>query len=394
MAFNTVALIVAAGHSSRMGDSVPKPYMELGGLPVLRRIAQTFLAHSSIDAVQVVIRPEDEERYQHAMKDLATLTPVHGGVTRHESVRKGLERLREYRPERVLVHDAARPLASASLINRVMEGLAKHAAVVPCIPVQDALKHVREGQVEANVKRDYLYYAQTPQGFWFESLLKLHQTFSQQNVADDAALMELANTRVHTVPGEKSNIKLTTKDDLDMMQMMLGITLETRVGMGFDAHRLHRHQAGIGASKFTMMLCGMGIPSDYYLEGHSDGDVGIHAIVDALLGALGEGDIGEHFSPQDIQWKGAESAQFLTRAGALVKRRQGEIVHLDLTVICEKPRIAPYREAMRQRVADILEIPASRVSIKATTTEQMGFTGRAEGIAAQAVATLRLPAAA
>lgn len=316
---------------------------------------------------------------------------VIGGDNRQESVLKGLRALAHRNPEYVLVHDIARPLASHALISRVLDGLKNSKAVIPGLPVADTIKRVQAGLVGETVPRDNLYKIQTPQGFHFKSLLEAHEKLAGQLLTDDAAVIEQAGGDVVIVEGEIDNFKITTPKDVDRMQTLLALNTETRTGMGYDVHQLKMHDDDTPVSQHDIKICGVRIPFSHGLVGHSDADVGLHALVDAVLGAIGDGDIGMHFPPDDHKWQGADSERFLMHAYELVRARGGEIVHLDVTIICERPKISPHRDQMKQHIAQMLKLDLDRVSVKATTTEKLGFTGRGEGIAAQAVATVRLP---
>ncbi|NQW11650.1 MAG: bifunctional 2-C-methyl-D-erythritol 4-phosphate cytidylyltransferase/2-C-methyl-D-erythritol 2,4-cyclodiphosphate synthase [Alphaproteobacteria bacterium] len=386
----TVALIVAAGRGERAGGGMPKQYRPLAGVPMLRRAVRTFLGHPRIDAVRVVIAPEHHALYHAALDDLASgsqsLGPaIDGGAERQESVRRGLEALADDPPSRVLIHDAARPLLPAAVIDRVLDALQVAAAALPVLPVVDTLKRATDTAAMTTVDRGNLWRAQTPQGFHFAPLLAAHRRAAAEGVevTDDTALMERSGAVVARVAGSENAMKITTTEDHHRAEALLNASLEVRVGTGFDVHRL-----GPGSS---VILAGVVIPHDGSLIGHSDADVALHALVDAILGALADGDIGAHFPPSDPQWRGAASDRFLADAVRRVAARGGVIRHLDLTLLCERPRIGPHRDAMRARIAAICGVPVSRVSVKATTTERLGFIGRGEGIAAQAVATLALP---
>ena len=379
---DTVALIVAAGRGYRAGGELPKQYRLLAGQSVLRRSCVAFLCHPRIDAVGAVIHPDDGELYAESTAGLEMLPPVHGGATRQDSCRNGLESIAELAPERVVIHDAARPFVGSASIDGVLDALVGAPAAVAAIPVTDTLKKASaDYRIAGTVEREGLWRAQTPQGFHYAEILEAHRKLAAQSLTDDAAVAEVAGLAVALAPGSEDNFKLTTEEDLERAERMLG-TGDIRVGSGFDVHRFDEGNA--------VMLCGISIKYEKSLTGHSDADVGLHAITDALLGAIGEGDIGSHFSPSDAKWRGADSAQFLRHAAGLVGRRGGEIRHLDVTLICEGPKIGPHREAMRARLAEIAGIGINRVSVKATTTEGLGFTGRGEGIAAQATATVRL----
>ena len=380
----TVALLVAAGRGSRFSGGPPKQYAPLGGRLVLRHSLERFARHPRIDAVRAVIHPDDRALYDQAALGLDLTEPIGGGATRQESVRRGLESLEQIEPEAVLIHDGARPFVSAGVIDRVLDGLGAAAGAVAALPVTDTLKRGGAGLIQATVERGGLWRAQTPQGFRYAEILAAHRAAAGAELTDDAAVAEQANLSVALVKGAPENIKLTTQDDLARAERWLaGGQDETHVGQGFDVHRF--------AAGDHVMLCGVRIPHEKGLAGHSDADVGLHALTDAILGALGAGDIGSHFPPSEARWRDADSALFVRRARELVVRRGGRIGHVDVTLICERPKIGPHREAMVARIAELLEIAPGQVSVKATTTEGLGFTGRGEGIAAQAAATLRLP---
>jgi 2-C-methyl-D-erythritol 4-phosphate cytidylyltransferase/2-C-methyl-D-erythritol 2,4-cyclodiphosphate synthase len=389
------ALIVAAGKGERAGGGVPKQYRTLAGLPVLRRAVLAFLRHPRIDAVRVMIAEEHFSQYEAAVAGLELGAPVIGGAERQASVLNGLESLAAETatgaPEVVLIHDAARPLVPAAVIDRVLEALETGPAALPVLPVTDTLRRGQDGLAAGTVSRDGLWRAQTPQGMRFAPVLEAHRRAASEDVAvtDDAALMEWAGHAVTLVTGSEDAMKITTAEDFALAERLLAGVLETRVGTGFDVHRLgDKTPGGVDG----VALGGIVIPHDKALLGHSDADVGLHAITDALLGALGDGDIGAHFPPSDPQWKGAASHRFLADACRRVREAGGQIRHLDLTVICERPKVGPHRESMRARIAEICGVPVARVSVKATTTERLGFSGRGEGIAAQAAATIALPA--
>ncbi len=378
----TVALVVGAGEGRRFGGAVPKQYLPLAGQPVLRRAVAAFLAHPDVAAVQVVIDPAHRRHYDAATAGLKLPAPVAGGATRQQSVARGLEHIAAQAPDRVLIHDAARPLVPAAVISRVLAALDASPGAVPALPVADTLKRGDGGFVATTVERQDLWRAQTPQGFRFADILAAHRAAPSSGLTDDAAVAEHAGLAVAIVAGAEDNMKITTEDDFARAARLLAGG-ETRTGIGIDAH-----QFGPGDH---VMLCGVAVPFARGLVGHSDADVGLHAATDALLGAIGGGDIGSHFPPSDPRWKGAASEVFLRHAGEMIAARGGRIVHLDVTLICEKPKIGPHRGAMAARIAGILGIADDRVSVKATTTDRMGFTGRAEGIAAQALATVQLP---
>ncbi|MEH6405019.1 MAG: bifunctional 2-C-methyl-D-erythritol 4-phosphate cytidylyltransferase/2-C-methyl-D-erythritol 2,4-cyclodiphosphate synthase [Sneathiella sp.] len=380
-AMTVIALIVAAGTGSRTGLDFPKQYLKLGKKSVLSSAIDQFLIHPSVDHVQVIINPNDEDLYCEAIENRTVLPWVAGGKTRQESVRLGLESIKQKSPTYVLIHDAARPFVDKSLIDRCLAGLKESDAVLPAMPVIDTLKSVESNIVTGTVDRAKIVAAQTPQSFNYNSILSAHTKFLDEQVTDDIALAELAGIPVKWVMGDAANIKITTKEDIEMVTNK-SLT-DSRSGLGFDVHAF--------ADDRDLWLGGIKVPYSRGLKGHSDADVALHAITDALLGSIGAGDIGTHFPPSDEKWRGVSSDRFLAHAGQLVADLGGKIGNIDLTIICEAPKIGPYRDAMKSRIAEILNIDAERVSIKGTTTEKLGFTGRGEGIAAQAIATVRLP---
>lgn len=379
-------IIVAAGRGSRMGGDLPKQYLTLGGVPVLRRTAQAFTEHPGIASVTAVIDPEARDIYDEATAGLDLLPPVAGGERRQDSVRMGLESLAGTPPDKVLIHDAARPFVDADTITAVLSALDQGPGAIAAVPVTDTLKRGSDGHIESTLDRSGLWRAQTPQGFRFTEILDAHRAAAGgQELTDDAAVAEQAGLDVALAPGSENNFKITTQEDLQRAEsiLMTGSTgADVRVGSGFDVHRFTEGD--------HVIICGVTIPHDQGLAGHSDADVGMHALTDAILGALGEGDIGQHFPPSDAKWKGADSEIFLSHAAKLVKERQGHINHVDITLICETPKLTPHHAAMTARMGEILGLAGDRISIKATTTERLGFTGRGEGIAAQATATIAL----
>lgn len=379
-----VALVVGAGQGTRFGGATPKQYLAIAGEPVIRRALRAFLDHPRVGHVRPVIDPGHRDLFLAASAGLACLPFVAGGATRQESVRRGLESLAEMKPKLVLIHDAARPFPDPALISRVLDALATAPAAIPALPVADTLKRAdADRRVTATVPREGLWRAQTPQGFRFEPILDAHRRLADRAATDDAQLAELAGLAVAVVAGSEDNAKLTTPEDWDRAERRLGAAFEPRTGSGFDVHRF--------APGDHLMLCGIKVPHEAGLEGHSDADVGLHALTDAILGAIGDGDIGHHFPPSDAKWRGASSDIFLRHAADLVASKGGRIAHVDVTVICERPKVGPHRRAMIERIAAILGLAPARVSVKATTTERLGFTGRGEGIAAQALATVLLP---
>jgi 2-C-methyl-D-erythritol 4-phosphate cytidylyltransferase/2-C-methyl-D-erythritol 2,4-cyclodiphosphate synthase len=381
---STFALIVAAGRGSRFGGSLPKQYLALGGTTVLRHAVSAFATHPRIAGVLAAIRPEDRKLFDQAMSGLSLLPAVPGGAERQDSVRLGLEALAARQPDRVLIHDGARPFPDAALIDRVIDGLDQAPAAIPALPLGDTIKRVANGRVLETIDRSQLWRAQTPQGFHFDAILAAHRQMAGRVLTDDAAVAEATGIAPLIVAGSEENLKVTTAEDLAAAEQLLAARqADVRVGQGFDVHPF-----GPGDH---VMVCGVAIPHEVAPVGHSDADVGLHALTDAVLGAIGAGDIGMHFPPSDPRWRGASSDRFLAYAATLVRERGGAIAAVDVTIICERPKISPHRDRMIERVAEILEISTDRVSVKATTTERLGFTGRGEGIAAQAVATVRLP---
>lgn len=383
-----IAIIVASGRGQRFGGELPKQYVPLLGAPILRHTLKRFTDHPDVTGVRVVIHPDDRPLYDEAAAGLDLMAPVHGGETRQDSGRLGLESLADDPPETVLIHDGARPLTEAAVISRVITALDRHDGAVPALPVADTLKRVAGDLVGETVDRQALYRAQTPQGFAFAGILAAHRRFQGDAKTDDAAVAEAAGLSVTVVAGNEGNLKVTAKDDILRAERQLLGTMRPRTGMGFDVHQLEPVHDTDHAG---LVLMGLTLPEPYRMIGHSDADVGLHAITDALLGALAIGDIGSHFPPSDPTWQGADSAIFLTHAAGEVERAGGIIEHIDATLICERPKVGPHRRAMTERLCELLRLPADRISIKATTTERLGFTGRGEGIAAQAVATILLP---
>jgi 2-C-methyl-D-erythritol 4-phosphate cytidylyltransferase / 2-C-methyl-D-erythritol 2,4-cyclodiphosphate synthase len=389
MADMIAAVVVAGGRGLRAGGDVPKQYRDLGGEPVIRPALSAFLDHPQIGAVQPVIHRQDEEVFRAATAGLhKLLPPVWGGATRQASVRSGIEALAARAPAIVLIHDAARPFLTDALIDRAIVAAKDNGAAVPAIAVADTVKKVDDaGRITETLDRSLLRMVQTPQAFGFALIMAAHRRAAAEGLedfTDDAALAEWAGHRVSVFEGEAGNIKLTTNDDFVRAEMVRQATLaDVRTGNGFDVHAF--------ADGDHVMLGGVRIPYARGVTGHSDADVVLHALVDAILGALADGDIGQHFPPSDPQWKGASSDRFLKFACERVRARGGVIANLDVTVVCEAPRVSPHRDAMRERIAAIAGISAGRVAVKATTSEKMGFTGRSEGLVAMATATVRLP---
>ena len=388
---NVAAVIVAAGRGTRASGDLPKQFRQIGGEILLSRTLFMFLEHRNVGPVQPVIHPEDVALYQDVtsgISDARLLTPAFGGATRQASVRAGLEALAARKPDIVLIHDAARPFASGELLSRAIQAAAQSGAAIPALPVTDTVKSIDAlGYVDKTLDRASLRLVQTPQAFSFDKLLAAHrraQAAGREDFTDDAALAEWAGMKVAVFAGESSNIKITNAEDFARSEAMQFQALgDVRTGTGIDVHAF-----GPGDH---VTLGGIRIPHSHALVGHSDADVGLHALVDAILGALADGDIGSHFPPSDPQWRGASSDRFLSFAVERVAARGGRIAHLDLTIVCETPKIGPHRDEIRARIAKLASIGIGRVAVKATTSEKLGFTGRGEGIAAYATATVRLP---
>jgi len=384
----TAAIIVAAGRGLRAGTGGPKQYRSIGGKTVLSRAMEPFCTHPDVFAVQPVRNPDDADIFDQAVCHLKYQTPVSGGATRQASVRAGLEALASHAPDIVLIHDAARAFVTDKVISRAIDAALITGAAIPVVPVTDTIKIVDgSGAVQATPDRVNLRIAQTPQAFRFDVILEAHRRAAREgrdDFTDDAAIAEWAGLTVATFEGDVANMKLTTPEDFAREEARLGAMLgDIRTGTGYDVHAL--------TDGDHLMLCGVRVPFTRGFLAHSDGDVGLHALVDAILGALADGDIGSHFPPSDPKWKGAASDQFLKHAVELVGKRGGRIAHLEVTMICEAPKIGPLRDVMRAKIAEITGLPQSRVAVKATTSERLGFTGRQEGIAATASATIRLP---
>lgn len=391
---SAAVLIVAAGRGKRAGSVLPKQYTLLAGETVLSRSVGAFASHPAISQLLVVIHPDDMGQYEAAVaKSQARLRPpAFGGATRQDSVRAGLQALKRDAPQLVLIHDAARPFVTSDLIDRVIAALASNSGAIAALPVADTLKQVGAGGiVRGTVNRAGLWRAQTPQGFDFTAILDAHEAAfaaGRTGFSDDAAVAEWAGIDVVLVAGSERNLKLTTEADLEMAERLLAApaplpAAALRTGLGLDVHRF--------AAGDHVWLCGVRIPHSARLEGHSDSDVALHALTDAILGAIGDGDIGEHFPPGDPRWRDAPSRLFLADACRRVTARGGRIANVDITILCEAPRIGPHRAAMRAEIASILDIQPEQVGVKATTTEGLGFTGRGEGIAALATAAIELP---
>ncbi|HEX9947749.1 MAG TPA: bifunctional 2-C-methyl-D-erythritol 4-phosphate cytidylyltransferase/2-C-methyl-D-erythritol 2,4-cyclodiphosphate synthase [Allosphingosinicella sp.] len=376
------ALLVAAGSGSRAGGGLPKQYRILGGKPLLVHAIEG-LRRGGIADIRVVIGAGQEALYREAVGARPLPSPIAGGAERQDSVRNGLEAMAgDGAPKAVLIHDAARPFLPAAVVGRLLAGLAEAEGAVPVLPVVDTLARA-DAALGDPVSRDGLVRVQTPQAFRFDAILAAHRNWRGAAATDDAQVARAAGLRIAAVTGDSALGKLTHQDDFERAEERLARSMTSRTGMGFDVHAF--------AAGEDLWLGGIRIPHDRGLKGHSDADVLLHALTDALLGAAGAGDIGDHFPPSDPQWRGAASSIFVEHARALIEARGGRIDHVDVTLICEAPRIGPHREAIRASVAALLRLAPARVSVKATTTERLGFTGRGEGMAAQAIATIRLP---
>ena len=383
------AILLAAGTGSRYtastGLSTPKQYVMLAGQPVIRHAAEALLPH--VTCLQPVGQPDS---LIDALKGLPILPPVMGGETRQASVRAGLEALDrlpiDKKPDVVLIHDGARPYVPAYVIKNVLKSLEHYDGAIPALMVTDTLKRAEKGVIKETIPRDNLFRAQTPQGFHFKAFLDLHRSARALTATDDARLLEDAGLQVALVEGDEHNIKLTYEGDLVRLEQIMGASFLPRVGFGYDVHAFEEGR--------PLILCGVPIAHSQGLAGHSDADVGLHALCDALYGALAEGDIGRHFPPSQDEWKNADSTRFLFHAAQCIAERNGRLVNVDLTFICERPKIAPHVQAMRERLAELLKVTKATIeciSIKATTTERLGFTGREEGMACAAVVSVVVP---
>jgi 2-C-methyl-D-erythritol 4-phosphate cytidylyltransferase / 2-C-methyl-D-erythritol 2,4-cyclodiphosphate synthase len=385
------AVIVAGGSGVRAGGPGPKQYQYIGAKPVIRWTLEAFLSHPQISSVQAVIGNGHEELFALATKGMSLPPPVIGGVSRQESCRIGVEACAAQAPAKILIHDAARPFVSHDVISNVINALDYSDAAIPGIPVADTIKHAPGGMISKTVDRSSLWFVQTPQGFTYPKILAAHREAAKtghEGLTDDAAVAELAGLPVRVVAGDVTNRKLTTTQDIEAAHRELTSRMflerpDVRSAQGIDFHVFEKGDA--------IMLCGARIPHTHRLKGHSDADAAIHALTDAVLGTIGEGDIGTHFPPVDKQWKDAPSSIFLTKAMELLRAKDGVIANADITILAEAPKIAPHILAMKQALAPILGTTLDRIAIKATTTEKMGAIGRKEGIAAFATVTVRLP---
>lgn len=380
------AIIVAAGSGIRAGGGIPKQYRHVAGQPLLRHAVSRLLAHPAITGISVVINPECRALYDDAVAGLPLPPPVAGGATRQDSVRAGLEALAADPPDIVLIHDAARAFVPAAVIDALVAAFVDAGVdgACPALPQVDSLRRGDGGRFSGSVDREHLWRVQTPQAFRYPAILAAHRA-AASGQTDEVAIGLAAGLAVAITPGDERAFKVTEPADFAKAQAMT--VYSSRAASGFDVHKFGPNDGSCD----HVWLCGIKVPHDAGLIGHSDADAGLHALTDALLGTIAAGDIGDHFPPSDERWRGAASDQFLAHAGTLVRERGGIIDHVDVTLICERPKVGPHREAMRARIAEILALAIDRVSVKATTTERLGFTGRQEGIAAQAMASVRLP---
>lgn len=390
----TVALITACGRGNRFnkGEGIPKQYLPLAGVPLLRHTILAFLNHRKIDDVICVIHPDDINLYEEAASGLDLLNPVFGGETRQSSILFGLKSLKDYNPSKVLIHDGVRPFVSKRVINGILEKLETHPAVIPAVAVEDTLKKYSNGKIEWTLERENLWRAQTPQGFIYNDILESHVAFKDLHFTDDASLNEYAGIPVAIVPGSQNNFKITTEEDYERAKRVVSSLIKTvneenRCGTGFDVHSFREK---LPEENNFIKICGVDVEFNKKINAHSDGDVGIHAAIDAILGAINAGDIGEHFPPSDLRWKNVDSREMLKIVNHLLISKGGKILNLDITIICEEPKISKFKKEMSKELAKTLEISDDRVNVKATTTEKLGFLGRKEGIAAQAIASVKM----
>lgn len=382
---SVAVIIVAAGRGHRASKDLPKQYANIFSKPVLNHTINSFSSCNTIDNILCVIHPDDQSLYAKSIAPYDILAPVHGGTTRQESVYRGLKAIEPLAPDIVLIHDAARPFIEANIIKTLIDTIANgEKAALPALPIVDSLKKADGDYVSSAADREGLYRAQTPQAFSYNDILVAHQAAVGQDLTDDVGVAAAAGIKVKIIAGSEAAFKITHAQDFKKAEHYLMMQMnDIRVGKGYDVHKF---EAGD-----HVWLCGVKLPNNMALKGHSDADVAMHALTDALYGALAEGDIGRHFPPTEAKWKGAASNIFLEHAAAMVSERGGMIANVDVTIICEAPKIGPHSDAMGARLAEIMDMDTSRISVKATTTEQLGFTGRGEGIAAEAIATIRLP---
>ena len=384
MTIKNAAIIVAAGRGQRVGGEIPKQYLSVGGVPILRHTVNVFMENPAIDYIQVIIHPDDRNLYDEAIGELDLPEPINGGDTRQKSVLNGLEAVSENMPEYVYIHDAARPFLDQITLNNLIEEVENSGAVIPALKVTDTIKYMTNDKIDSTLDRNLLYRAQTPQAFRYKAIYMAHRRFENIDLTDDSAIAEKAGLKVRIIDGSENNFKITTKNDMERAELMTGNSYtDVRIGYGIDVHAFENGD--------HVILGGVKIPHDKKLSGHSDADVALHAITDAVLGAMAMGDIGDHFPPSDDKWKGASSDIFLKHATNFVTEQDGVIANIDVTIICEEPKIGPHRDLIRDKISEIMDLDIARVSVKATTTEKLGFTGKKEGIMAQAIATVRLP---
>ncbi len=380
-------IIVAAGSGTRLGHDTPKQYLPLGGITILRRSINAFRNMDGLKSVCVVINPAHQELLNNSISGLENIIVVHGGATRQESVYKGLKALNTAKNDIVLVHDAARPFVQQSDVENLLDTLEEHEAATLAAPVVDTVAYTdQDDYVQKYISREKLWGGQTPQGFHADILKRAHESADKNTqYTDDTALVAALGYKIKYIAGSRQNFKITRKEDLELAEKL--ISMETHIGTGFDVHAFDENSLDVK----SVRLCGVDVAFDRKLKGHSDADVGLHALTDAILGAIGEGDIGLHFPPSNNDFKNMYSAVFLEHAINLMKEKEGQLINADVTLICERPKIGEYREAMVECMAKIMGVSPARVNIKATTTEKLGFTGRKEGIAAQAAVSVKLP---
>jgi 2-C-methyl-D-erythritol 4-phosphate cytidylyltransferase / 2-C-methyl-D-erythritol 2,4-cyclodiphosphate synthase len=386
------ALITASGRGTRFdAEGIPKQYLPIAEISILRHSILAFLNNPRVDNVLCVIHPDDVRLYEESVAGLDILDPVFGGDTRQVSVRKGLEALQEYDPDKVLIHDSVRPFVSRLIIDGTLDKLETHPAVIPAVAVEDTIKKYSDGKIEWTLERQDLWRAQTPQGFIYEDIINSHQAFKDLNFTDDAALNEYAGIPVAIIPGSQNNFKITTKEDYERAQRVAStlnfkIKEEIRVGTGFDFHKFIKKEKGKG----YISLCATKVDHNKSIKAHSDGDVAIHALIDALLGSVAMGDIGDHFPDIDEKYKDIDSSKMLKEVLSILRKKGASIVNIDLTIIAEEPKISKYKQEMKSNLARILNIEKSRINIKGTTTEKMGFLGKKEGIAASCSCSVKM----
>lgn len=390
----TFALITACGRGTRFEneDGIPKQYLSIAGISMIRHSIIAFLNHPQIANVLCVINPSDIDLYEESVRGLDLLNPVFGGDTRQISVKNGLLALVEHKPSKILIHDAVRPFVSKAIISGVIERISDKMGVIPAIAVADTIKKTSDGKVEETIQRLNLWQAQTPQGFMFEDILSAHLSAADQNFTDDAAIAEFVGLDVIVIPGSQNNFKITTKDDYERGKIMLSHLIlqtknEMRIGNGFDVHEFCDYEDD---NPRKIRLGGVEIEFEKKILAHSDGDVIIHSLIDAILGGIGEGDIGDHFPPNDSRWRNCDSRVMLAEVCRLLRKKDAKILNIDLCLICEKPKISKFKVAIKHELARIIGIEECRVNLKATTTEKLGFLGRGEGIACQASALISL----